>query len=124
MRTAKGQLEQVIDAGIRTVLYDGDVDFICNYQGVEDMIDSLNYKYSGQYTNTPWAEWTVDGVTTGQFKNAGNFSYVRVYKFVLRLHASRSKLTSSLLVLVTLSLHIPPGTSPMESTPSRCSTRR
>ena len=83
VKSAKGYLEKVINAGIHTVIYDGDADFVCNYQGVEDMIDSLKHKYSHQYSNTPWTEWTVDGVTAGRFKNAGSFSYVRVYKFVL-----------------------------------------
>ena len=88
MRTAKPYLENVIDAGIHTFIYVGDADYVCNYQGVESMIDSLKHKYSYQYAYTPWTEWTVDGVTAGQFKNAGTFSYVRVYQFVLRSRAS------------------------------------
>jgi hypothetical protein len=34
-------LEKVINAGIRTVLYDGDADYICNYMGVEAMVSVL-----------------------------------------------------------------------------------
>jgi carboxypeptidase C (cathepsin A) len=38
MRSKRSNLETVINAGVRTVLYDGDADFICNYMGFEDMV--------------------------------------------------------------------------------------
>lgn len=82
MRTSSPLLEKVINAGIRTAIYDGDVDYICNYQGVENMINALKDKFSSDFATTPWTTWTVDGVTAGQFKNAGTFSYVRVYRCV------------------------------------------
>ena len=85
MRSSIQYLEKVINAGIRTVLYDGDADFIVNYQGVENMINALQHEYSLQYASTPWTPWTVDGVTAGQFKNAGTFSYVRILRHVFHL---------------------------------------
>ena len=101
MRTSKPYLEKVINAGVRTAIYDGDADYICNYQGVENMVNALQHKYSSQYASTPWTTWKVDGVTAGQFKNAGPFSYVRVYRFVSRLEAFELELTSFLLGLAT-----------------------
>ena len=38
MRSALPALEAVIDAGVRTVIYAGDADYIVNYMGVEDMV--------------------------------------------------------------------------------------
>ena len=38
MRSSLPDLEVVINSGVRTVLYDGDADFICNYKGVEAMV--------------------------------------------------------------------------------------
>ena len=38
MRSASLDLELVINAGVRTVLYDGDADYICNFMGVEAMV--------------------------------------------------------------------------------------
>lgn len=38
MRSARPNLEAVINAGVRTVIYDGDADYICNYIGVEAMV--------------------------------------------------------------------------------------
>ena len=41
MRSKRSNLEMVIDAGVRTVLYDGDADYICNYMGFEAMVRAL-----------------------------------------------------------------------------------
>jgi len=38
MRSSSSNLEIVINAGVRTVIYDGDADYICNYIGVEAMV--------------------------------------------------------------------------------------
>ena len=38
IRSSSSNLELVIDAGVRTVIYDGDADYICNYMGVEAMV--------------------------------------------------------------------------------------
>ena len=38
MRSARPALEAVIDAGVRTVIYAGDEDYIVNYMGVEAMV--------------------------------------------------------------------------------------
>lgn len=88
MRSSSKYLEKVINAGVRTVIYDGDADYICNYQGVENMVNALQHNYSSQYASTPWTSWKVDGVTAGQFKNAGPLSYVRVFRCVAHLEAS------------------------------------
>lgn len=115
MRSSSPHFEKVINAGVRTVVYDGDADYICNYQGVENMVNALQHQYSSQYASTPWSSWTVDGVTTGQFKNAGSFSYVRFFRFVLCLQVSRFKLTPLLPGLATWFLPTPSEICPMES---------
>ena len=38
MRSKKRYLENVIDAGVRTLIYDGDADYIVNFHGVEAMV--------------------------------------------------------------------------------------
>jgi carboxypeptidase C (cathepsin A) len=38
MRSSLPDLEAVINSGVRTVIYDGDADFILNYVGVEAMV--------------------------------------------------------------------------------------
>jgi carboxypeptidase C (cathepsin A) len=38
MRSSRPDLEAVINAGVRTIIYDGDADYIVNYIGVEAMV--------------------------------------------------------------------------------------
>jgi carboxypeptidase C (cathepsin A) len=38
MRSSLSDLEAVINSGVRTVIYDGDADYLLNYIGVEAMV--------------------------------------------------------------------------------------
>ena len=40
IRSSLPDLEAVIDAGVRTVIYDGDADYILNFYGVEAMVSA------------------------------------------------------------------------------------
>jgi hypothetical protein len=77
LRTSLQFLQRVINAGIGTVIYTGDAQYTSSNQNVENMVNAIKSKDSSQYGSTPWTSWTVDGVTAGQLKNAGNFSYVQ-----------------------------------------------
>ena len=102
MRSSLSDLEIVINAGVRTVVYDGDADYILNYIGVEAMVrglilpcsffpafaltssphaqvDSLNASTSPLFANQNFANYTVNGEPAGLYKNAGTFSYLRVF---------------------------------------------
>ena len=54
-------------------------DYILNFYGVEAMVNALNTKFSDLYAQQSFAPYTVAGQTTGEYKNAGTFSYVRIY---------------------------------------------
>ncbi|KAG5635376.1 hypothetical protein DXG03_005396, partial [Asterophora parasitica] len=79
MRNSRPDLETVINAGVRTLVFDGDADYILNYNGVEALVDNLNTKFSATYKQQVFANYTVAGQTTGIYKNAGTFSYLRIY---------------------------------------------
>ncbi|TBU50585.1 alpha/beta-hydrolase [Dichomitus squalens] len=79
MHNSRPNLETVINAGVRTLVYDGDADYILNYKGVEAMVDNLQTKFSAEYAKQEFANYTVKGVATGLYKNAGTFSYVRIF---------------------------------------------
>ena len=79
IRSSSPDLELVINAGVRTVIYDGDADYICNYMGVEAMVRALNTVYSPLYASQNFSTYNVKGKPAGLYKNAGLFSYLRVY---------------------------------------------
>lgn len=79
MRNSRPDLEAVINAGIRTIVYDGDADYIVNFNGVEAMVDNLNTQFTSLYKQQAFRTYTVAGQAAGKFKNAGLFSYIRIY---------------------------------------------
>ncbi|KAF9045221.1 alpha/beta-hydrolase [Panaeolus papilionaceus] len=79
MRNSRPDLETVINAGVRTLIFDGDADYIVNYMGVEAMVDALETKFTSTYKQQAWSTYNVEGQSAGQYKNAGTFSYMRVY---------------------------------------------
>ncbi|KAI0271170.1 serine carboxypeptidase [Russula aff. rugulosa BPL654] len=79
MRTSLPDLETVINAGVRTVIYDGDADYFFNYKGVEAMTLSLNTTVSAQFKKQKFETYDVKGKPAGLYKNAGTFSYLRVF---------------------------------------------
>ncbi|KAI0352787.1 serine carboxypeptidase [Trametes cingulata] len=79
MHNSRPDLETVINAGVRTIIYDGDADYILNFHGVEAMVNALQTKFSAEYAKQQFANFTVRGQPAGLFKNAGTFSYVRIF---------------------------------------------
>ncbi|KIM38249.1 hypothetical protein M413DRAFT_420804 [Hebeloma cylindrosporum] len=79
MRNSRPNLEAVINAGVRTIIYDGDADYILNFNGVEAMVNSLNTQFTTLFQQQAFQSYTVAGQATGMFKNAGTFSYVRIF---------------------------------------------
>jgi len=79
VRNSSPNLESVINAGIRTIIYDGDADYDFNFIGVEAMVDNLHTRFAARYRSRPWTKYKVAGQVAGQYKQAGTFSYLRVY---------------------------------------------
>ncbi|KAH8119572.1 Alpha/Beta hydrolase protein [Phellopilus nigrolimitatus] len=72
-------LEAVINAGIRTVIYDGDADYMLNFKGVEAMVDNFQTQFNSLYQQQSFSNYTVAGQPAGLIKNAGSFSYIRMF---------------------------------------------
>jgi carboxypeptidase C (cathepsin A) len=52
---------------------------LCKLYKSFPQVDALNTQFSAIYHAQQFAPYTVLGQTTGQYKNAGTFSYVRIY---------------------------------------------
>ena len=42
-------------------------------------VDALNTRFTQIYKQQKYKPYSVDGQVTGQYKNAGTFSYLRIY---------------------------------------------
>lgn len=67
----------LLDAGVAVSMYAGDADFNCNWMGGEVIAANVGAAgwASAGYANVT----TSDGAVRGQVKQAGNFSFTRVY---------------------------------------------
>lgn len=100
MRNSRVDLQTIINAGVRTLIYVGDADYVLNSHGVEAMVristiaftallnslilflmqmNAMKTKFTKEYLTKPYSNWTVAGHPAGVFKNAGTLSYVKVF---------------------------------------------
>lgn len=69
---------KLLDQGVQVMLYYGDADFNCNWlggQAVAELINATGFSTAG-FTNIS----TSDNIVHGQVKQAGLFSFLRIYE--------------------------------------------
>lgn len=70
----KGTINALANAGLLHL------DWICNWYGSQLVVNNLNYSDAAEFQSTELAEYTVNGVSGGQFKTVGNLNFLRVYE--------------------------------------------
>ena len=60
------------------LVYSGQEDFICNWFGGRDWVSKMVWPGQAAYNKHPWADWTVDDVTAGVYKEHGNVQFLGV----------------------------------------------
>ncbi|KAH9954498.1 putative carboxypeptidase S1 [Lactifluus volemus] len=79
-RSSLHALSKIISRGdIRTLVWEGDADWLCNYRGAEECVSKLEFPDSVAFNSQRMKRYTVNGVEHGMFKAAGKLSYLRVY---------------------------------------------
>ncbi|PYI01391.1 putative carboxypeptidase S1 [Aspergillus sclerotiicarbonarius CBS 121057] len=73
-------LSTVIQSGIHVLIWAGDADWICNWIGVYDVANAVQFPGQREFHDAPLHPYTVDGVEMGMFKSVGNFSFLRVFE--------------------------------------------
>ncbi|EFQ87460.1 hypothetical protein CFE70_006153 [Pyrenophora teres f. teres 0-1] len=71
-------VQKLVAAGVQVILYYGDADYNCNWLGgqvVAELIDAPGFSKAG-FTNMT----TSDNIVHGQVKQAGHFSFIRIYE--------------------------------------------
>ncbi|KAH8826233.1 serine carboxypeptidase [Flagelloscypha sp. PMI_526] len=79
MSNSADELAAVINAGIKTLIYCGDADYIMNCAGIENFVSLLNITVGPEFNALPLANYTVNGQVTGLYKQVNNFSFLKVY---------------------------------------------
>lgn len=73
--------ELLDDAKIDMLFYNGDLDMICNAQGTELALESMDWSGKDDWVNqnSKWKQWTVDDQPAGHSKEFGNLQFLVVY---------------------------------------------
>ncbi|KOC10581.1 hypothetical protein AFLA70_151g001881 [Aspergillus flavus AF70] len=79
-RTFIKDLGEILDSGVRVVLYYGDADYICNWYGGQAVSLAVNYTHDALFRSAGYVPFLVDGVEYGEVREAGNFTFLRIYE--------------------------------------------
>jgi len=74
-------IAELLDGGVRVLIYNGDRDLACCAQGSEKLLDSMRWKGRSGWRSAPRGLWTVDNdqQVAGYTKEHENLSFVVVY---------------------------------------------
>ncbi|PPQ72306.1 hypothetical protein CVT24_004583 [Panaeolus cyanescens] len=82
-------LPELVNSGIRLLVYSGNADMMCNYMGEEQWVNNLDTKFKDEFQNTKSLPWILedDGRIVGEVRSAGgsdsragNVTFVTVYE--------------------------------------------
>ncbi|KAI5457689.1 Alpha/Beta hydrolase protein [Mariannaea sp. PMI_226] len=79
-RTFAHVLEEVIGRNITTLLWAGDLDWICNVEGMLDTANHLKWDGQDKFVAEQFKNYTVGGKVKGVYKTVQNVSFMKVYE--------------------------------------------
>ncbi|KAJ2768095.1 hypothetical protein IWQ57_003680 [Coemansia nantahalensis] len=80
MRSYAGDLAKLLDEGVRTLIYAGDADWICNWYGVKAVMQELEWCGKTSFNAAPDTKWSVGSNAAGELRTASNLSFLRVFE--------------------------------------------
>jgi carboxypeptidase C (cathepsin A) len=73
-------LSSVVQAGVQVTIWAGDTDWICNYVGGYEAVQTVEFDQQSAFRSADVKPYKVDGVEKGLFKTAGKLSWLQVYE--------------------------------------------
>ncbi|KAI7940842.1 hypothetical protein MJO28_013127 [Puccinia striiformis f. sp. tritici] len=78
-RSSTPALAKLLNKGLRTVIWAGDRDFICNTLGGYRSISAMDWQYADEFRKAPWTMLRFKGQDAGRYKKAGPLTYITVF---------------------------------------------
>lgn len=72
-------IADILESGIRVLIYAGDMDYICNFIGNQMWVNELNWTGREEFLAAPENQFLVGQRWAGSEKRSGLLSFVRVY---------------------------------------------
>ncbi|RSL56919.1 hypothetical protein CEP53_006650 [Fusarium sp. AF-6] len=79
-RSFLGPLADVVKRGINTLIWAGDTDWICNWEGNLWAADALEWPGQAKFTATALRNYTVNGKVHGRYKVVDNLAFLKVFE--------------------------------------------
>jgi|ERR1711939_182314 len=80
MQNQEPKIPAVLENGIRTMVYAGDVDFICNWMGNKAWALKMNWPGKKGFNQAKDKAWKVGGKQVGKERKHGALSFVQVHR--------------------------------------------
>jgi len=80
IRSFRYEIPSLLAAGIRVVVYNGDLDLICNWVGGKMWVDSMNWPGKQIFASMLMHNWNAGGSVAGHAKSYNGFTFVRVFQ--------------------------------------------
>ncbi|KAF0697809.1 Aste57867_11524 [Aphanomyces stellatus] len=78
-RNYEGHVRDLLERGVRVLIYAGDADLVCNWKGNQAWTNELSWSGKAAFQAAAPANLTVDGVAKGVVQSANNFAFARIY---------------------------------------------
>ncbi|KAJ4231907.1 hypothetical protein NW759_002303 [Fusarium solani] len=78
-RSFLGPLADVVKRGINTLIWAGDTDWICNWEGNLWAADALEWPGQAKFAATALRNYTVNGKVHGRYKVVDNLAFLKVF---------------------------------------------
>lgn len=79
-RSFIGELSEVVQAGVRVVIWTGDTDYVCNWPGTLAAADAVEWPGKETFASLTLEPYTVNGVQKGTFKSLDNLVFMRIFE--------------------------------------------
>ena len=68
----------LLDRGVRILIYAGTYDWQCNYVANKLWVDKLQWSGSGAYAKAEWRDWSHNGKKVGEVKETGLLTFATI----------------------------------------------
>jgi carboxypeptidase C (cathepsin A) len=72
-------LPDLLDDGVRGMIYAGDQDLICNWLGNRRWVDALQWSGADAWADAHDLKWAVNGTQAGEVRESGALAFVKVF---------------------------------------------
>ncbi|CAK8576180.1 unnamed protein product [Lathyrus sativus] len=78
MRNLEVDIPELLEDGIKVLIYVGEFDLICNWLGNSNWVHAMEWSGQNQFATSKTVQFLVDGVEAGMLKSYGPLSFLKV----------------------------------------------